>query len=120
MPVPGALLSTTPCVAPPPNPPFRFLVPCPKVDRSLFFSHRSGSGGGVTPGMTPAGTRLVRTFFGFFSAPSAARLSVIMLRSTRDEIGGGGGGADSRVKVTEEGSASSACKNPELMKSRCL
>ena len=51
-----------PCVAPPPPAAF-FLRPCPKVDLSLFFNHRSGSGGGVTPGTTPAGTRFIRTFF---------------------------------------------------------
>ena len=52
-----------PCVAPPPPPAPFFLRPCPKVDLSLFFSHRSGSGGGVTPGITPAGTRFIRTLF---------------------------------------------------------
>lgn len=53
-----------PCVAPPPpEGPFLFF-PCANVERSLFFNHRSGSGAGVTPGITPAGTRDIRTFFG--------------------------------------------------------
>jgi len=36
-----------------------------KIERSLFFNHRSGSGGTVTPGTTPGGIRDFRTFFGF-------------------------------------------------------
>lgn len=63
--------SALPCVAPPPPPAF-LLLPCPNVDRSLFFSHRSGSGGGVTPGTTPAGTREARTFLGTGWVGSAA------------------------------------------------
>jgi len=56
---PAVSTAALPCVAPPA--PFR-LLPWPNVDRSLFFNHLSGSGGGVTPGTTPAGTRDIRTF----------------------------------------------------------
>ena len=58
----GVESTAAPCVAPPPPPLFR--LPWLKVDRSLFLSHRSGSGGGVTPGITPGGTRRIRTFLG--------------------------------------------------------
>jgi hypothetical protein len=65
VPVEGAAASTValPCVAPPPPPGPFLLLPWLNVDRSLFFNHRSGSGGGVTPGTTPAGTRDICVFF---------------------------------------------------------
>jgi len=64
-PAEGAIISTfaLPCVAPPPPPGPFLLLPWLNVDRSLFFNHRSGSGGGVTPGVTPAGTLDIRVFF---------------------------------------------------------
>ena len=65
LPVEGATTSTfaLPCVAPPTPPGPFLLLPWLNVDRSVFFNHRSGSGGGVTPGTTPAGTRDIRVFF---------------------------------------------------------
>jgi hypothetical protein len=72
-PVEGAATSTfaLPWVAPPPPPGPFFLLPWPNVERSLFFNHLSGSGGGVTPGTTPAGTRDIRGFFSAGFAGSA-------------------------------------------------
>ena len=79
------------------------------MDRSLFFSQRSGSGGGVTPGITPAGMRDFLVFFvkgldcGSFVSPRlAAGRSV---DSADDEMVGGG--ADSIFTLFRDGSASS-------------
>jgi hypothetical protein len=96
--------STIPCVAPPP--PFLFPRACWNVDRSDFLSHRSGSGGGVTPGTTPLGTRRARTFRTGVDSPPVS--SVLLAGGTTpglvscDEPGGTGGGACSSDPVTSE------------------
>ena len=118
-PAPDPAASTTPCVAPPP--PLRRLLA--NVDRSLFLSHRSGSGGGVTPGTTPLGTRFMRTFFGRFVASSAASRAGADAAATDASAVAGccwGGGAVCKLFEIDVGSASSACKKPDSMKSRCF
>lgn len=79
------------------------------MERSLFFSQRSGSGGGVTPGITPAGTRDDRTFFNLSAgvvggcgccAEGAGAVGI--------EDAGAGGGAVSIALVIEAGKASIA------------
>ena len=107
--------SIAPCVAPPP--PLR-LLPCPNVDRSVFLSHRSGSGGGVTPGTTPFGTRFMRTFFSFAGAPADADASAETEAACCCVCWGGG--AVCREPETAEGRASSARRNPDVWKSRCF
>lgn len=97
-----------PCVAPPPTL-LRLPDPCPNVLLSLFFSHRSGSGGGVTPGTTPLGTRDIRTFFSGRPDPtdaSGGRIATLGIGTLPP--GGAGGGAVSKLLMTEDGSASSA------------
>ena len=61
-PPPEAFESDTaePCVAPPD---FFFLPPVSTRVRSDFLIQRSGSGGGVMPGMTPLGMRDLRGTF---------------------------------------------------------
>ncbi len=112
-PVAGPLapaLSTTPCVAPPPP----FLLPraCWNVDLSLFLSHRSGSGGGVTPGTTPFGTRLERTprtaACSLPASPVVLAEAVTPRPVTFDKLGSTGGGACSSDPVTSELRPSSA------------
>ena len=96
-------LSTTPWVAPPPPPPLLLIRACTNVDRSVFFNQRSGSGAGVTPGTTPAGTRRVRTFFGFgfviFSSADGA-----FAKGNSEVVGCTGGWDVSRLFVTDIGS----------------
>lgn len=53
--------TVAPCVAPPD---FFFLPPVSTRVRSDFLIQRSGSGGDVTPGMTPLGMRDFRGAFG--------------------------------------------------------
>ena len=112
-------VSTIPWVAPPP--PLRRLFA--NVDRSLFLSHRSGSGGGVTPGITPFGTRFMRTFFGRFVASSAASWAGADAAATDASAEVDccwGGGAVCKLFEIDVGSASSACRKPDSIKSRCF
>jgi hypothetical protein len=97
-------LSITPCVAPPL--PFFFPRVCWNVDRSLFLSHRSGSGGGVTPGTIPFGTRLARTFR---TRADSLPMSLVLFADAAtprlvlcEEAGGAGRSACSRDPVTSE------------------
>lgn len=111
-----------PCVAPPPAPLRRFPVLWPKFDLSDFFIHRSGSGGGVTPGTTPLGTRDNRTFFavGLTSTGSAAMGARVVVLASAVIPGGTGGGFFSSELMTDAGSASRACRYPLVSKSRCV
>lgn len=120
-PVEGVIASkfALPCVAPPPPPgPFLLLARL-NVDRSLFFNHRSGSGGGVTPGTTPAGTRDVRVFFCASFTGSCETDAEASVASSW-VLGCAGGGLDSMSFVKEEGSVSKACRKPVSMKSSCF
>ena len=100
----GEAFSTKPCVAPPP--PFLRFPPVVYVDRSLFLSHRSGSGIGVTPSTTPLGTRLLLTFFSFL-AVSVSWEAIALARVAAADVGCGGG-ADSRLFNTDAGRSSRA------------
>lgn len=119
----GALSTALlPCVAPPPPPgPFLFLPPCeiPNVDRSLFFTHLSGSGGGVTPGVTPLGTLDARTFR--FASPftAAAGAGAFTLGKVCTVDATVGGALDSSEFTRELGMESKERRYPELRKSRC-
>ena len=78
--------------------------------RSLFFNHLSGSGGGVTPGMTPLGTRFFRTDLtcGFDPAsPSVVAVADVLLEPA---VGNAGGGLLSKPLINDAGSASRACR----------
>ena len=106
----GLSTDALPWVAPPPPEGPFLLFPCPNVERSLFFNHRSGSGAGVTPGMTPAGTRDIRTFLGAgleFKALDVFTVVESEACCTATE-GSCGGGAVSRVEVIDVGSESKA------------
>lgn len=104
-----------PCVAPPPAPPLRFL-PCCVVDLSLFFTHLSGSGMGVTPNTTPFGNL---TFFSCF-AFTGAGLVVVVAEGREGRVEGMvGGGADSSEAATAAGSASSERRYPVWINSSC-
>ena len=111
----AASRGVTPWLAPPLAP--FLLFPKPNVDRSLFFNHRSGSGGGVTPGVTPAGTRDFLTFFTGTGAFSGSVAVDVTVGTTVEAITGGG--VDSRFALTELGSSWRACRKPLLRKSRC-
>lgn len=94
------LSTKLPCVAPPAGPPFlRFPPFVGRFVLSLFFSHRSGSGGGVTPGTTPLGTREARTFF--FSGAGCCRDGAVARTGWRE--GSDGGRASSRELVSDAG-----------------
>ena len=116
---PPPVSTALPWLAPPPPPPLRFL-PCPNVDLSLFFSHRSGSGGGVTPGTTPLGTREARVFLAEGCAGAAVDDEDTIAAVVWAVDGWVGGGLVSNVDVTEAGSASRAWRYSVLMKSRCF
>ena len=78
--------------------------------RSLFFNHLSGSGGGVTPGITPLGTRFFRTDLtdGFdATSPSVGAVVGILLEPA---VGNAGGGLLSKPLLNDVGSASRACR----------
>lgn len=77
------------------------------MERSLFFSHRSGSGGGVTPGTTPGGTRDIRTFFGL-STEAVDGCCAEGVGAVGIEGAAAGGGAVSIVFVIEADKASIA------------
>lgn len=119
--VAGPLSIVLPWVAPAP-PPLRFLFPCPNEDLSLFFSQRSGSGAGVTPGTTPLGTRDFRTVLSRCagSSPPAAPDDDAASAVATDDTGCEGGGFVSMFAVSDAGSASRARRKSVLMKSRCF
>lgn len=115
-PAPAPLLGASTTAAPwdappPPPPPLRFFpMPWPNVDRSLFFNHRSGSGAGVTPGVTPLGTREGLAFFGLeipsalaSCGPEAAAATAIA--AADGAVGAAGGGLVSSDDVMAVGRA---------------
>ena len=76
----------------------------------------------MTPGITPAGTRDIRTFVGAgleFKPVDAFTVVEFEMRGTATE-GRCGGWAVSRVEVIEVGSESNARRKPVLIKSRWL
>ena len=78
--------------------------------RSLFFIHLSGSGSGVTPGITPLGTRFFRTdLTGGFNPASPSVVAVIGIL-LEPAVGNAGGGLLSKPLIDDAGSASKACR----------
>jgi len=111
-PVSFASDTAAPCVAPPD---FFFLPPVSTRVRSDFLIQRSGSGGGVTPGVTPLGMRDVRGAFGLGGSKGSVEATGTAYwgkRGCKD-----GKGASSRVcRFGREGSWCTAVKKPVVRK----
>ena len=76
----------------------------------------------MTPGITPAGTRDIRTFFGAGLGFTPIDALAVVESEVRDTATDGrcGGGAVSRVEVIDVGSESKARRKPVLIKSRWI
>ena len=100
-------------------PDFFFLPPVSTRVRSDFLIQRSGSGGGVTPGMTPLGMRDFRGAFGLGDSMGSVALTATAYWG-KTGCNDGRGALSGVCRFGRGGSWCTAVKKPVVRKATCV